>query len=131
MNEIIKKFTENNKIINSVEVRQNFVDSLPRLWLEWLAVMGFILLILLMIFQGKEFSYIVPLLGLFAAAAFRLMPSLTRIMNSVHGMLYYRATVDTTFREFNQESLQNNINEILGTVDYVTTLFCFSDLRCC
>ena len=111
LNELIKKFTENNKILNLVEVRQNFVDALPRLWLEWLAVMGFILLILLMIFQGKEFSYIIPLLGLFAAAAFRLMPSLTRIMNSVHGMLYYRAAVDTTFREFNQESLQNNINE--------------------
>ena len=43
---------------------------------------GFVLLIFVTIFQGKELSYIVPLLGLFAAAAFRLMPSFIRIISS-------------------------------------------------
>ena len=64
-----------------------------------------------MFFQGEEFLYIVPLLGLFAAAAFRIMPSLARIMNSVQGILYNRAAVDAVFEEFNQKSSQNNINK--------------------
>lgn len=110
-NELIKAFTTNNKILNSCEIKQNFVDSLPRFWLEWLVVLGFILLIFITIFQGKELSYIVPLLGLFAAAAFRLMPSLTRIMNSLQSILYNRAAIDAVFNEFNQKRFQNNINK--------------------
>ena len=114
-NEIVKAFTANNKIVNLCELKQNFINSLPRLWLEWLVVIGFILLILLMVFQGEELLYIVPLLGLFAAAAFRLMPSLARIMNSVQGIFYNRPAVDSIYKEFNQESFQNNINEISST----------------
>ena len=110
-NEVIKTFTANNKIINLSEFKQNFVDLLPRLWLEWLAIISFILLILLMLFQGKELAYVVPLLGLFAAAAFRIMPSLTRIMNSIQGILYNRAVIDSVFKAFNQASFSNDINK--------------------
>jgi len=106
--EFIKTFTENNKILNLCEIKQNFVDSLPKLWLEWLVVFGFILLIFITIFQGKELSYIIPLLGLFAAAAFRLMPSLTRIMNSIQAILYNRATIDAVFKEFDQKKSQSD-----------------------
>jgi ABC-type multidrug transport system fused ATPase/permease subunit len=110
-NELVKAFTTNNKILNVCELKQKFIDSLPRLWLEWLVVIGFILLILLMMSLGKELLYIVPLLGLFAAAAFRIMPSLTRIMNSIQGILYNRPAVDSIYKEFDQEGFQNNNNK--------------------
>ena len=119
-NELIKAFTTNNKILNLCELKQNFIDSLPRLWLEWLVVIGFILLILLMILQGKELLYVVPLLALFAAAAFRIMPSLTRIMNSVQGIIYNRPAVDSVYKAFNQESVQNNINTISSKNIFLT-----------
>ena len=110
-NELIKNYTANNKIINLSEFKQSFIDTLPRLWLEWLVVIGFVLLILLMFFLGKELSYIVPLLGLFAAASFRIMPSLTRIMNAVQGILYNRTVVDSVYKEFNKKNFQNAINK--------------------
>ena len=119
-NELIKTFTTNNKILNSCEIKQKFIDSLPRLWLEWLVVIGFILLILLMIFLGKELLYIVSLLGLFAAAAFRIMPSLTRIMNSIQRIIYNRPAVDSIYKEFGQESSQNNINKISSKKIFLT-----------
>ncbi len=109
--ELIKNFTSNNKIINLSEFKKDFIDSLPRLWLEWLVVMGFFLLIFVLTFQGKELFYIVPLLGLFAAAAYRVMPSLTRIMNAIQGLIYNHTVVDTVFREFNVKSLQKDINK--------------------
>ena len=109
-NEFVKNFTTNNKILKLCEIKQNFVDSLPKLWLEWLVVLGFILLIFVTIFQGKELSHIVPLLGLFAAAAFRLMPSLTRIMNAGQAILYHHATMDAVINEFSQQRFQNNVN---------------------
>ena len=105
--ELVKNFNENNSIINLSEFKNQFVDTLPRLWLEWLVVQGFVLLVLLMLFRGEEINYIVPLLGLFAAAAFRIMPSLTRIMNAAQGLLYNRPTVDSIYHEFNQTNLEN------------------------
>ena len=48
--ELIKNFTENNKIINLSEFKHNFVDSLPRLWLEWLVIIGFVFWYLLFVF---------------------------------------------------------------------------------
>ena len=107
LNELVKGFTANNKILNVCELKQDFIDSLPRLWLEWLVIIGFILLMFLMIFQGKELLYAVPLLGLFAAAAFRLMPSLARIMNAIQGILYNRPAIDSVYEEFNQENSRN------------------------
>ena len=100
ISEVLKVFTENNTKLNSFEVKQNFTDSLPRLWLEWLVILGFILLIIIMLFLNKEFAYIVSILGLFAAAAFRLMPSLTRIMNSIQKIIYNRPAIDVIYKEF-------------------------------
>ena len=119
-NELVKGFADNNKILNLCDFKNDFIDSLPRLWLEWLVVVGFILSILLMIFQGKELLYIVPLLGLFAAAAFRIMPSLTRIMNAIQSILYNRPTVDSIYKEFNKKNFQNNINEISSKKIFLT-----------
>ena len=110
-NELINTFTKNNKNLNLCERKEGFIDSLPKLWLEWLVVMSFMLLILLMIFQEKELLYIVPLLGLFAAAAFRIMPSLTRILNGFQGILYNRPAIDAVFEEFNQETFKNNVKK--------------------
>ncbi|MDP1636457.1 MAG: ABC transporter ATP-binding protein, partial [Gallionellaceae bacterium] len=62
---------------------QTFLQLLPRLWLEFLAICGFVGLSLIIMSQGKSPSELLPTLGLFAAAAFRLMPSATKIINSL------------------------------------------------
>ena len=110
-NEFVKIFNENNKTMEFSWRKQTFVDSLPRLWLEWLTICGFILLIFVMIFQGKELIHIVPLLGLFAAAAFRIMPSLTRIMNSLQYIFYTKVAVDSIYKEFSSERFKNDTNK--------------------
>jgi ABC-type multidrug transport system fused ATPase/permease subunit len=67
---------------------QSTLQQLPRLWLELLAVTGLALLVLSMLAQGREMTSIVPTLGLFAAAAFRLMPSVNRILTAVQSLRY-------------------------------------------
>ena len=56
---------------------------MPRLWLELLAVAGLATLVITMLAQGRPMATIVPTLGLFAAAAFRLMPSVNRILAEI------------------------------------------------
>ena len=64
------------------------LQSYPRLIFELLAVAGLATLIISMTSQGKDISTIMPTVGLFAAAAFRLMPSVSRILGSVQTLRY-------------------------------------------
>jgi len=78
---------------------QAALQQFPRLWLEFLAVTGMALLVLSMLAQGRDLPSIVPTLGLFAIAAFRLMPSVTRVLSSVQSMRYGLAVVGVLHEE--------------------------------
>lgn len=75
------------------------LQQLPRLWLELLAVSGLGALAGIMIAQGRGLENVLPTLGLFAAAAFRLMPSINRIIGSVQALRYGLPVIDTLYSE--------------------------------
>ncbi|BAC07767.1 ABC transporter ATP-binding protein [Thermosynechococcus vestitus] len=74
-----------------------FIQQLPRLYFESLAVLSIILIIILNLLQQGNVAQVLPLISLFAAAAFRLLPSATRLMNSLNFMIYYSASVDLVY----------------------------------
>lgn len=78
---------------------QSTLQQLPRLWLELLAVVGMALLVLSMLAQKRDMASIVPTLGLFAIAAFRLMPSVNRVLSSVGSLRYGLASVSALHEE--------------------------------
>ena len=58
-----------------------FLNQLPRMLIETIIVCGLLLLIITKLLLGSQPTEIVPLLGVLALAAFRLMPSANRIVN--------------------------------------------------
>ena len=56
--------------------------------LEMFGVGGLALLVLTMLARGRDVAHIAPTLGLFVMAAFRLMPSVNRIMTSIVSLGY-------------------------------------------
>jgi ABC-type multidrug transport system fused ATPase/permease subunit len=78
---------------------QATLQMLPRLWLELLAVVGLATLVITMLLQDRGFATIVPTLGLFAAAAFRLMPSVNRTLGALQGLRYNLPAVNTLYNE--------------------------------
>ncbi|MCT7990071.1 ABC transporter ATP-binding protein [Laspinema olomoucense] len=64
------------------------VTQLPRFFIESIAVVGLMLIVVSVLAQGRELSAVLPTLSLFAAAAFRLMPSINRILNAVTQMRF-------------------------------------------
>ena len=83
-NYFIDNFFENSKKEIDAELnKQAFINSLPRFWFEWLTVISLISLLIIMIFfKNYNEEKIIPIIGLFAAASFRLMPSIVRIMQT-------------------------------------------------
>lgn len=78
---------------------QSTLQTLPRLWLELLAVAGLAALVLAMLWQNKPLEAVLPTLGLFAAAAFRLMPLATRVLNAIQNARYHLPVIDTLHSE--------------------------------
>lgn len=72
--------SKNNALIGR---KQKTLTELPRLWLELLMVICMAIMVFLMIAQGKSLDILVPILGLFAVASFRLMPSVNRLIGAL------------------------------------------------
>jgi ABC-type multidrug transport system fused ATPase/permease subunit len=92
--EFLKRYAIHNSASAELAQRQATVAQLPRLWIELLAVLALAILILTMLAQGRELTTLVPTLGLFAVAGFRLMPSVNRVLTAVQGFRYGRPTID-------------------------------------
>lgn len=78
---------------------QSIMLQLPRLWLELLAVAGMALLVLCMLVQGRDMARIVPLLALFSVAAFRLIPSINRILSAMSLLRFSLPIINTLHEE--------------------------------
>ena len=98
--DFLSTFSEHSVKSGQVAQFMEILQKLPRLWLEVLAVSGLALLVLIMLSQEREMSSIVPTIGLFAAAAFRLMPSVNRILNAVQKLRYGLVPINNLYEDF-------------------------------
>ena len=97
--DFLARFDQHNNENAKLGERQSSLQQMPRLWLELLAVTGLAMLVFSMIGQQRALEDIIPTLGLFAAAAFRLMPSMNRVLTSLQGLRYGLPVVDLLNRE--------------------------------
>jgi len=100
-------FNQNNKQIVKSDFRQSFIESLPRYWLEWIIIIASLILSSVLIFLGKELTFIITILGLYALSAYRILPSIIRITNSFQFIEYNRPSFDLIFNELQQKYIQD------------------------
>lgn len=84
------------------------LQQLPRLWVELLAILGLFFLIFTMLAQGRSMDTLIPTLGLFAAAAFRLMPSCSRILTYLQNIKFATPVIDLLHAEICEKSHKKN-----------------------
>ncbi len=76
------------------------VGQLPRLWLELMTVGGLFVLVLAMLSGSGDPESVLPKLGLFSVATFRLIPSVNRILFSSQILKYCSPVMLLLTREF-------------------------------
>jgi ABC-type multidrug transport system fused ATPase/permease subunit len=86
-----------------VNQRQMFISQLPKLWLEFLTIITLSIIIALQLIQGKSITNIIPIIGLFVTAAFRIMPSVNRIINSLQVFSFSIPAIDVLYNELMYE----------------------------
>ena len=107
----LEKFRLENLGITKIQLKIATISTVPRFYLELLAVIGLALLSILMVAQNKQMSLVLPTLGVFVAAAFRMIPSVNRIMISTQQIKVNQASVNVLYDELclirdSEESIQ-------------------------
>lgn len=93
----IAQYEMHNTAASAAAMHQEFLKQIPRLGLEWLAVFGLAAFIIGMVVQGRTLVDVAPVIGAFAAASFRLMPSINRILGSIQTLRYMRPVIDMLY----------------------------------
>lgn len=94
---------------------------LPRLVIEVVLIYFLGSLLILLTLKGNDFEQTIITLGLFAAASFRLMPSLNKIISSQQILRYQVPSVNEIYRELNNNHLKNIPNS-KNTLSFKKTL---------
>jgi ABC-type multidrug transport system fused ATPase/permease subunit len=77
----------------------SFLNELPRFLIEIIMMTGLVALIVIIVIVDKSTDNILPVVGLFGMAAFRLMPSFNRILYALQNMKYGTPIVDLLYRD--------------------------------
>ena len=108
-----EKFATVNSNSSKIYIKVNTLSFVPRFFLELLAVVGLIGLIFLMLLFKQPLASILQSLGVFVAAAFRMIPSVNRIMISMQQIKFANVTISKLQNEFsfiNENSIKNHRN---------------------
>ncbi len=104
-NGFMEKFSDLTNSWSHVMGSINSWQNVTRHILELITISTFVLLSLIGIHNGREFSDLVVLLGIFAAAAFRIMPSLNRIITSFNSIKQVKPVIDSIYEDISLDEI--------------------------
>lgn len=104
-NDFLQQFSLHNYESARTNGNQVMIQQFPRLGLEFLAIFGLAMLVFIMTFNNVELANIVPTLGLFAAAAFRLMPSANRLLGALQTLRFHSPVIDLLSKELKDNAV--------------------------
>ena len=109
-----EKFKKNNKLASDAQLFLQIASEVPKPIIELLSL--FIVILIISIFYYHfHFSKqeLVSMLGLYAIALFRLIPSANRILNSISMIRFHSSSTDLLLKEINNNENNQNTNSIL------------------
>ncbi len=100
--------TYNNNSSNA-EAKEEALYNVPRISLELVGVWGVLIIVLLTTIQNKGDGHVILTISFFAAMAFRLLPSVNRIVGALQSISYCTHIIETIASEISKktENLQN------------------------
>lgn len=93
----VKKFNKAALLEQKATAAYGFICACPDRILEGVCIGGFMGIICIKIAMGTNLNFFVPVIGSFAMAAFRILPSIARISNRVNTIVYYRPALQSVY----------------------------------
>ena len=123
----ISNYTDHAHGLAIVQRSQFVYNQLPRLWVELFAVVGLVGSIYFLFELSHSTNEALASIGVFAAAAFRIIPSITKLLAAIQSLSFSQAAIEllaanlniaTPSVNKNKEEFQFNKNISLVDVSY-------------
>lgn len=115
----IRNFNESNAIVSEVGRLQKTIGAMPRILLELLAIFSFCLLFFYITFLGFSAEYLIYTVTIFAAAAFRLIPSINRLVSGFQGWKFSVPAIENLYLELISDVKDNNDDKNLHNPNFI------------
>lgn len=110
-NFFLNEFNYHNFKKIDVVSKQYALTFFPRLYLEFIAVVGLVGFMVFEIYLNVSLNTLLPTIAIFIAGAFRMIPSANRIIGSMQYIRYSKPVIDIIYNEilFIESESQNKI----------------------
>lgn len=90
----------------------NLLSNVPKYMIETVCIVGIMLYLAIAVLGGGELSALVPQLAVFAAAAFKLLPSMNALYTNFSNMIYHKASIDVVYHDIKEvENVEVDFHE--------------------
>jgi len=100
----LKQFDRPAKKYALYRTLSKVINQAPRYILEMVAFGGIILIAVYLIFVQKNIQQVIPMLGLYAFAGYRLMPALQRAFKGLAKARFNKVALETLYKDLHEES---------------------------
>ena len=102
----INQFSNHNYLQANIFKKHGVLTESPRLLIEICSV-GVLVLILFILSRGEYIEeQVLSTVGIFCASAFRMLPSLNRIINSIQNIRLYRSSIPVLLNELDSNKIE-------------------------
>jgi len=103
----INRFSEPAKILAKVSALAGVISNLPRFVLEAITFGGMLLIVLYLMSQKGNFITALPIISLYAYAAYRLIPTVQQIYTSLLTLRFVGPALDTLYKDLKSLKLSD------------------------
>lgn len=121
----LERFSKPARIFSKSQSWVTVIATIPRFFIEALALGGMIIFILILISSGSSFSNIMPTVALYAFAGYRLMPVLQQIYQSITRLRFSKTGLDSLYNDLiniQKAKEQKNTNKDFTKVTFENSL---------
>lgn len=127
--DILAKFIGHINIVARVSASRNAVQQYPRIWIEFLGIIALISIIFIDLFNGLAAIDIIPDIAFIGAIAFRIMPSVNRLLSAIQSIKFSTPVVSLIKEELSlvdsKLTIENNDKLVFNNNIKVTNLSFF------
>jgi len=117
----LKRFINNTDVLVEANIKNAMISGVPRLLIEFFAVCSVGLIIFVFLSLGKSIAEILPVLGLFLVAAYKMVPSFNKILLMMNRIKFSTDMVNRIVNlsvEFKNEEVDFDKNAIVEKMNF-------------
>ena len=97
-------FMGNVNSFSSISAKHNAFTNYPKIVLETIVIIIISVSLIFLNYYSIEMKSMIPFFGVFAAATFRLLPSINKLMLHFNNISFYQKSIDMMVNEYNKSS---------------------------